>query len=444
MIAALLLALAVQAQDTTRLTLQSVVDRALDTHPAVAAAEAARDRSTADLADARSRLLPGLSFDGAVTRFQLPMIVAPLHGLDLRSPPLFDRTPYQAGLSLNWTVLDFGRRSAQIRAQTALRNAAGDAVTSTEQQLMTATVRAYLGVLDARQLLAAQNRLLDALTAAAARTRQLEGQGKAARVDVLRLDAEVQRERADRITAASQLDVAEHQLAQLADVSFDAVHGAALAPLALADTSALDDTTAAARADVVARAVRASSDVRALDQRSLAARAGVAAARATWFPTVQMQGAYVDRGRWAGNYSAEWQVGLAMSYPVYTGGSRASAVERASADQRAAQEQARAARLTVEQQVDQDLAAIREAHARVGALASAVAQAQEVERIERLALDVGTVVQTDYLDAEARLYSARAGLIQARHAEIAARVDLARTVGELSRDWLARNVESLP
>ncbi|MDE3215240.1 MAG: TolC family protein, partial [Gemmatimonadota bacterium] len=307
MIAALLLALAVQAQDTTRLTLQSVVDRALDTHPAVAAAEAARDRSTADLADARSRLLPGLSFDGAVTRFQLPMIVAPLHGLDLRNPPLFDRTPYQAGLSLNWTVLDFGRRSAQIRAQTALRNAAGDAVTSTEQQLMTATVRAYLGVLDARQLLAAQNRLLDALTAAAARTRQLEGQGKAARVDVLRLDAEVQRERADRITAASQLDVAEHQLAQLADVSFDAVHGAALAPLALADTSALDDTTAAARADVVARAVRASSDVRALDQRSLAARAGVAAARATWFPTVQMQGAYIDRGRWAGNYSAEWQ-----------------------------------------------------------------------------------------------------------------------------------------
>ncbi|MGA9836703.1 MAG: TolC family protein [Gemmatimonadaceae bacterium] len=444
MIAAfLLLALAVQAQDTSRLTLQSVVDRALDTHPAVAAAQAARDRSTADLQDARSRLLPGLNLDGAITRFQQPMIVGPLHGLDLRNPPLFDRTPYQAGLSLNWTVLDFGKRSAQIRAQSALRDAAGDALTGTEQQLMTVTVRAYLGVLDARELLGAQDRLLAALTAAAARTRQLEAQGKAAHVDVLRLEAEVQRARADRITAAAQLDVAEHQLAQLADTSFGAVHDATLAPLTLTDTTAVSDTTDAARGELVSRAMRSSSDVRALEQRSLAARAGVAAARATWFPTLQMQGAYIDRGRWAGNYSAEWQVGLAMSYPVYTGGSRTSAMQRASADQRAAQAQVRAAQLNVEQQVDQTLAAIREAHARVTALQSAVAQAQEVERIEQLALDVGTVVQTDYLDAEAKLYSARAGLIQARHAEIAARVDLARTLGELSRDWLARNVESL-
>ncbi|OYV66120.1 MAG: hypothetical protein B7Z72_11825, partial [Gemmatimonadetes bacterium 21-71-4] len=288
MIAALLLTLAVQAQDTTRLTLQSVVDRALGTHPAVAAAQAARDRSTAELADARSRLLPGLNLDGAITRFQRPMIVAPLHGLDLRNPPLFDRSPYQAGLSLNWTVLDFGRRSAQIRAQTALRDAAGDALTSTEQQLMTATVDAYLGVLDARQLLAAQDRLLGALTSAEARTRQLEAQGKAARVDVLRLEAEVQRERADRITAAAQLDVAEHQLARLADISFDAVHGAALAPLALTETATLADTAAAAQAGLVARAVQTSSDVRTLEQRSLAARAGVAAAHASWFPTVQM------------------------------------------------------------------------------------------------------------------------------------------------------------
>lgn len=438
MISALLLALAMQAQDTTRLTLQHVVDRALTTHPAVASARAVVDRSAADLSDARSRRLPGLNFDAAINRFEKPMVVAPLHGLDLRNPPLFDRTPYQAGLSLNWTVLDFGRRSAQIRAQSALRDAADDGLTATEQQLTAATVHAYLAVLDARQTLAARDRLLSALQAAEDRTRQLEAQGKAAHVDVLRMDAEVQRARADRITVASQLDVAEHSLAQFADLPFDEIHGAALAPLALTDTAAVS------AAGLVPRALRTSSDLRELEQQSQAARAGVSAARATWLPTVQMQGAYVDRGRWAGSYSAEWQVGLAMSYPVFTGGSRASAVQRASADERVAAERVRAARLDVARQIDQNLAALREAHARVAALESAVAQSQEVERIEKLALDVGTVVQTDYLDAEAKLYSAQAGLIQARHAEIAARVDLARTLGDLSRDWLARNVESLP
>lgn len=438
MISALLLALALQAQDTTRLTLQHVVERALTTHPAVASARAVVDRSAADLSDARSRRLPGLNFDAAVNRFEQPMIVSPLHGLDLRNPPLFDRTPYQAGLSLNWTVLDFGRRSAQIRAQGALREAAGDALTSTEQQLTAATVHAYLAVLDARQTLAARDRLVAALQAADDRTRQLEAQGKAAHVDVLRMNAEVARAQAERITIVSQLDVAEHALAQFADLPFENVHGAALAPLALADTSAVTG------AGLVPRALRTSNDLRELEQQAQAARAGVSAARATWLPTVQMQGAYIDRGRWAGNYAAEWQVGLAMSYPVFTGGSRASTVQRASADERLAAERVRAARLDVTQQIDQNLAALREAHARVAALESAVAQSQEVERIEKLALDVGSVVQTDYLDAEAKLYSAQASLIQARHAEIAARVDLARTLGDLSRDWLARNVESLP
>jgi len=438
MISALLLALAMQAQDTTRLTLQHVVERALTTHPAVASARAVVDRSAADLSDARSRRLPGLTLDAALNRFEKPMIVSPLHGLDLRNPPLFDRTPYQAGLSLNWTVFDFGRRSAQIRAQSALREAADDALTSTEQQLTAATVHAYLAVLDARQTLAARDRLVAALQAAGDRTRQLEAQGKAAHVDVLRMNAEVARAQADRITIVSQLDVAEHALAQFADIPFENVHGATLAPLALADTSAVAD------AGLVPRALRTSSELRELEQQSQAARAGVSAARATRLPTVQMQGAYIDRGRWAGNYAAEWQVGLAMSYPVFTGGSRASAVQRASANERLAAERVRAARLDVTQQIDQNLATLREAHARVAALESAVAQSQEVERIEKLALDVGTVVQTDYLDAEAKLYSAQASLIQARHAEIAARVDLAGTLGDLSRDWLARNVESLP
>jgi len=97
----------------------------------------------------------------------------------------------------------------------------------------------------------------------------------------------------------------------------------------------------------------------------------------------------------------------------------------------------------VEQGVDQALAALRQAHARVAALQSAVEQSAEVARIERLSLEVGSGTQTDYLAAEANLLSARAGLIEARHAEIGARVELARIIGELSRDWLARIVEPL-
>ncbi|MBI4502552.1 MAG: TolC family protein, partial [Gemmatimonadetes bacterium] len=121
-----------------------------------------------------------------------------------------------------------------------------------------------------------------------------------------------------------------------------------------------------------------------------------------------------------------------------------SGIRRASAEQRAANEQVRVAELNIEQAVDRALAALREAHARVAALEIAVDQSAEVVRIERLSLDVGSGTQTDYLDSEANLLRARASLIEARHAEIAARVDLARITGELSQEWLAHTLESVP
>jgi len=431
-------------QDTTRLTLAVAVDRALASYPTVAAARARADGAAADVDAAKAAWLPRLTLDGSLNRFQEPMVVAPLHGFDPANPPLFDQTLIQSGLSLNWTLFDFGGRTARVRVQRALAGAAEAAHSGAEQQLMARVVTGYLRVLTARDLVAAQDQRLAALSAASARTQQLMAEGKAARVDGLRVDAEARRAEADRIATAAQLDVAEHELAQLTQLPYQTVRAALLADVRLGDTSLAIDTSGAVRATLVARARQASAELREAEQRARAADGTLGVARAAWFPELRVAGAYVDRGRWAGDFAAEWQVGVALSYPLFTGGARRSAVRRAAADGRAAAEQLRAVGLNVEQGVDQALAALRQAHARVAALQSAVEQSAEVARIERLSLEVGSGTQTDYLAAEANLLSARAGLIEARHAEIGARVELARIIGELSRDWLARIVEPLP
>ncbi len=138
----------------------------------------------------------------------------------------------------------------------------------------------------------------------------------------------------------------------------------------------------------------------------------------------------------------EWQGGLQFSYPLFTGGARIAAGERADADVRAARASLAQAQLRLASGVDQAVASVNSAGARVQALETAVAQAVEVARIEKLALDAGSGVQTDYLTAEAQLLSARASLTQARAAEAAARIELARLLGELSPDWLRANLES--
>ena len=134
--AMLLVAGLAAAQDTNRLTLAVAVDRALASYPTVAAARARADGAAADVGAAQAAWLPRLSLDGSLNRFQEPMVVAPLHGFDPANPPLFDQTLIQSGLSLNWTLFDFGGRTARVRVQRALAGAAEAAHSGAEQQLM--------------------------------------------------------------------------------------------------------------------------------------------------------------------------------------------------------------------------------------------------------------------------------------------------------------------
>jgi len=263
-------------------------------------------------------------------------------------------------------------------------------------------------------------------------------------VEQLRVDAAARSAEADRIASASQLAVAEEELAQLTQVPVATVQHAKFSALRIADPAFATDTSAVTRAALIARAFTSSSELAELNGRSRAASAGYDAARTLRYPEIRANGAFIDRGRWAGEFAGEWQVGLGLSYPLYTGGSREHNIERAAADEHSAAAQIRVAQLNIESGIDRTLASLREAHARSAALQSAVDQSAEVARIEQLSLDVGSVTQTEFLDAQANLLRVRASLVEAQHAELSARVELARVIGELSREWLARTLESAP
>lgn len=440
MILVLLTIAALQAPQQSGITLDAAVERALATHPTVAASRALRDRVEADRDDATASRLPRVSFDASLNQFQEPMIVYPIHSFTPGNLPLFDRTLVQSSVNVGWTAYDFGARSSRIRVQSALVNAADAATTTTERQLIARTVSAYTNVLTARRVLAAHDQRIAALTSERDRINKLMAEGKAARIDQLRVDAELQRAQADRIGAKSQVEVAEQQFAQIAALPIAAVTATQFGALVVADSSFAGDTSVRAREALIARATNESAELRELSQRVDASRAGMGVARSVAMPEVRVSGAYVDRGRAEGNFVGEWQVGLGLSYAVYTGGIRRNAIERASADERAADAQLRVARLNLEQGIDRTLASYREANARARALETVVTQSEEVSRIERLSLTVGSGTQSDFLTAEANLFRARASLVEAQNAEVVARVELARIVGELNRDWLARTV----
>jgi outer membrane protein TolC len=100
--------------------------------------------------------------------------------------------------------------------------------------------------------------------------------------------------------------------------------------------------------------------------------------------------------------------------------------------------------MMTQDELDRALTRVRETAARVDATTRAVEHLVEVVRIEQLALAEGVGTQTEYLKAEAELFTARSSLVESSHAQIASRVELARVIGELSIGWLNSAVETNP
>ncbi len=173
-----------------------------------------------------------------------------------------------------------------------------------------------------------------------------------------------------------------------------------------------------------------------------AAEAMVEVERGDGWPRLDARAGLLDFGTLTGEHVFEWQAGVQLSWPLFTGGARSASVRRAEARLQAIRAEFDEAELDAARAVDAAQAAVLEADARVEALEASVAQWTEVARIEALALDAGSGVQADLLRAQARRFQASAGLARARSDAVLARVSLARAHGTLDTRWLNRSVEA--
>lgn len=413
------------------LTLRAAADSALASHPTVLASEARVSSASSDADAARSAYLPSVTGSAGLTRFEEPMVVAPLHGFDLAAPPAFDRTLIQSQVGLEYTLFDGGARSARSRGASARADGARSGDRWARMRLLESVTAAYVGVLAAREVHDAALRQVEALDAEATRARQRLAEGTAARVEVLRAEAALLDAQAQRATAEARTNLAERALARLMGT---------------------DPAQVIARplADVAPRPAAAPGNAAGDDPRVVAARRAVDAARARLdqeragrFPTLRASTGLQSFGSAGGDHVTEWQAGVRLSWPLFTGGARSAAIARAEADLRAAEEELRLAELTRDGELDSAEADLVAAAGAAEALEASVAQWQEVTRIEALSLETGAGVQQDWLRAQAALFQARAGWARARYDEILALAAKARVQGLLDPEWIDGALESV-
>jgi outer membrane protein len=296
-------------------------------------------------------------------------------------------------------------------------------------------VSAYVEILGGREILVAHDHRTASLESERARVRQLLEVGRAAEVDLLRVEAALASAEADRTRAAITLDQAERDLAALIGAPVAETRADRLAPLAPVAVPP------PSREPLVSLALRSSPLVEEARRRQAAADATVGVAKSARWPEAKLVGNYFAFGGGDTRFDAEWNAGIQVSMPIFNGGATGKAIERAQAARRGASEELRQAEADVTAAVDRALGALQDAQARSASLVTAVARLEEVVRIQRLLLETGQGTQTDYLDAEADLLGARANLTRARLGEVDARAGLARAAGQLTPGWIEQNLE---
>ena len=422
----------------TRLTLMTAVERALAVFPTVGAARAGYDAATSTLGQAKASWFPALHLTASATRFEEPMVVTPIHGFTPGATPPFDQTLIQGAATLSFTLFDGGARGARISAARQAVGAAQASVAGSEQELIASVVRTYAQALAQRETLAAHDERLRALVTERSRAAQFLAAGRGAEVAVLRADAAVAEATAVRVSLAADLDLTVRNLARLIGSPPDSIAPDKLSPVDLRESDL------PSRPESHTLALGSSPAVERARRTVAAARAGVGVAKGARWPALALVGRYIDRGSSLGDFTGEWDAGVQLSYPIFTGGAISSQVSEAEARLAGRSEELRLAELDAAERVDRAWSAVAETRARVVSLMAAVAGFREVARVEKLRLDTGTGIQTDYLTAEADLLNARANLAGARYGLLAARVTFAFATGQLSPAWLSANLEIEP
>jgi len=415
----------------TPLTLTAAVRYALAHNPDLEATSAEWHRLAGAAQTSRARLQPQLAFSTTATLSAEDHSVIPQAASTVQR---FDNRIFSAGVQGRYLLFDFGNSRAEVAAALA-RTAGGQALLQRRQrETIFAVSQIFLSVLSVRDLRAAAEASRQSLAALLAVSEKLVAAGRAAPMDALKLKVQLARvtselarlngeQRSLRAELTATLGLADNEsLPELADEP---------ARSAATNADATDEAVIDRRADVIAARHQ-------LD----AAAAALKANRRARYPKVEALASY---GRYAAmdpdpamppgpadTWADDAQVGIALTLPVFDGGSRAGAIGQAEARQQSAAAALRKARLLARRQMETARAALASARAEILATDQAQAAAAEALRIEKLKYESGKGTVNEVIDAEAARLATEGLVRRARRQTQIAALALALARGEMT------------
>ena len=414
--------------------LEELIDIAETNNPRTRIAWERARQAAEEVGFARSEYFPRLA--GAALfgneRFinPFPKPLAPLGYTMVESPTI------DAGLAMEYTVFDFGRRRAQLDSSKAQRLAAAASFQRTNQDVAYDVVVAYYNLVTAQEQLAAIRQILaTARTTQSAAEAQLAN-GRATLPDVLNAKAGTARAEYDLQTSLGDEQIARVKLREALGVEpSDAI--TVEKPADAPDLS----TVSTSVASFVETALQDRPDLKSLAERLRAADAEVKTARSADRPTVEFESKASSQSIWptvsqpslGDTTQFVWSTGVELKWNLFDGGVRRHEVLRRTSEQRQTAEELREksdgiARETWVAYIQFGTAIRQQEAAQTLLLAATTSYEASLD-----AYGYGVKNLIDLVNAESQLAEARLADVEARSAVLTSAANLGYTTGNLLR-----------
>jgi outer membrane protein TolC len=397
------------------ITLDDAISLALQYHPSVVQARGDVRVASASRREAIGNWLPSITGSS---------------GWSTNSTERFDQatqrtvsgasTSYSASLSASMTVFDGFRRSAQNRTASANMESAEASLTSQRFLITLQTKQAFFNALAAEELVrVAESQIRRGEEQLNVSTERLAA-GSAIRSDTLRAFVELGNSRLQLLNAQTQRATAVAELARLIgyDGSLRAVADSSIMRLGSLDTAALREE-ALANAPAIEQAA---AEGRAAD-------AQVTSSRGEYFPRVTASYQNSFAGSALDALNNNWSARISLSWPLFNGFSRETAVSRSLASQDAARARMDDTRRQVNADMTQQFAALEAALLRFNIATASRAAAEEDLRVQQERYRLGAATIVEVLTSQVSLDQAEVDIVRARLDFLLAKAQLEALVG---------------
>ncbi|BAN35261.1 hypothetical protein SCD_n01438 [Sulfuricella denitrificans skB26] len=406
------------------LPLWEAMERAAQSNPAIKSQQVEVSRQTLEQDIAHGQHLPKVDLNAAYTSYAYPTFVTPIRETGV-FPPM-DRNIANIGLALNLPLYSGGKLVAGEALAKHNREASVQALRAGGQDLLFNVAATYTKALHFRQLVKVLDTRIKALQQEEKDIELRIQQGRAARLELIRLQTQLSQARYDKVSVTQGEKDALSLLASL-------LGGGGPAPI----LSELGETAPAlpvSAEEAMRRALQQRPDILRLDAIGKAAQQKTVIARGDRLPQINLVTKVQETsgGDWKG-YD-DWQMGVQLTLPIFDSDIRKHRVEQASLEQRQNTLQQEDARNRLASDVEQAFGALSESRARLEAATQGEREASEALRIETLRYHSGENTITDLLGAESALWSATASRLQAGYDIAVSQARLLRVIGELVPD----------